>query len=60
MLEEFEESIFGIHYIRRNKDTFIETLGFHGWKYFEKKDLNLLFSIMLAKHGTIQVSEDEQ
>ena len=53
MLDEFEESIFGIHFNRRNRDTFIETLGCNGWKYFEIKDLNELFSIMYAKHGTV-------
>ena len=34
MVEEFEDSIFGVHYTRRNRETFIELLAHHGWRYF--------------------------
>jgi len=52
MMEDFECTVFGTHYNRRNKEQFIEMLATDGWKYFTIKNLNELFSIMLQSHGT--------
>ena len=59
MMEDFEDTVFGVHYNRRNKDTFIEMLATEGWKYFTIHNLNELFSIMLSRHGTVDVPESE-
>ena len=60
MLEEFEDSVFGSQYNRRNREHFIEILATEGWKYFQIKDLNQLFSIMLERHGVVEVTESEE
>ena len=44
--------MFGTHYNRRVRESFIEILAQEGWKYFSVKNLNELFVIMLQKHGT--------
>ena len=55
-MEDFEDSVFGTHYNRRVRDTFIDILAHEGWKYFTVKNLNELFSLMLEKHGTREVT----
>lgn len=47
MVEEFQDNMFGTHYNRRNKETFIEMLGQEGWKYFSIPNLNELFYLTL-------------
>ena len=56
ILEDFEDSVFGTHYNRRVRETFIDILAHEGWKYFTVKNLNELFSLMLEKHGTREVT----
>ena len=58
MMDDFENTIFGYFYNRRNKDQFIEMLATDGWKYFSVANLNELFSIMVKDHPPIDI-EDE-
>jgi len=51
MFEDFEDNVFGTHYNRRQRETFTEKLTQEGWKYFDVKNLNELFSLMLEEHG---------
>ena len=60
MIENFEESIFGEFYNRRNKATFIEMMATQGWAYFSVRYLNEMFAIMLERHGTADVSDDDE
>ncbi len=46
MIEDFCDSIFGEFSNRVHKDQFKSQLAHHGWKYFEKRNLNELFHIM--------------
>lgn len=48
---DFEESIFGLFYNRRARETFVEILAHEGWKYFALKNLNELFFIMKERYG---------
>lgn len=50
-MEDFEDSVFGVFYNRRNRETFVEMLAHEGWKYFQVKNLNELFAIMFEKYG---------
>ena len=59
MQEDFEDTVFGTHYNRRNKDTFIELMANQGWKYFQVKNLNELFSIMLEQFGCDDLSSSD-
>ena len=47
MLDDFQDNMFGTHYNRRYKETFIEMLGAEGWKYFTVPNLNELFYLTL-------------
>ena len=60
-MADFEESIFGVFFNRRAKETFIDIMAHEGWKYFSLIDLNHLFFIMKEKHGIDQneVSDEE-
>ena len=55
-MADFEDSVFGLFYNRRVKETFLEILAHEGWKYFSLVDLNKLFSIMMEKYG---INENE-
>lgn len=59
MQEDFEDTVFGTHYNRRNKDTFIELMAVQGWKYFQVNNLNELFTIMLELHGCDDLSSSD-
>ena len=58
MMDDFENTIFGYFYNRRNKDQFIEMLATEGWKYFSVRNLNELFSIMVKDHPPIDIEEE--
>ena len=60
IMEDFEDNVFGTYANKRTKESFIEALIFHGWKYFDLKNLNELFSLMLKKHGTDEVNSDDE
>ena len=47
IMEDFEDNIFGTYINKLSKEDFIEALVFHGWKYFDLKNLNEFFSLML-------------
>ena len=32
---------------------------FHGWKYFNVKNFNELFSMMVEQYGTVEVDSDD-
>ena len=51
IFEDFEDSVFGVFYNRRPRETFVEMLAVEGWKYFQVKNLNELFALMLQRHG---------
>ena len=59
MMDDFENTIFGYFYNRRNKEQFIEMLATEGWKYFSVKNLNELFSIILKDNPPIDIEEEE-
>ena len=60
IMEDFQDNIFGTYSNKRSKESFVEALAFHGWKYFDLKNLNELFSMMLAKYGTEEVESDDE
>ena len=47
IMSMFENDIFGELHARRNKGHFIDLMTFHGWKYFNLRNFNELFSIMI-------------
>ena len=47
IFEDFEDSVFGVPYNRRHRETFVDMLAVEGWKYFQVKNLNELFALML-------------
>ena len=47
IFEDFEDSVFGVFYNRRPRETFVDMLAVEGWKYFQVKNLNELFALML-------------
>ena len=51
ILEDFEDSVFGVFYNRRPRETFVELMAYEGWKYFQLKNLNELFALMFDKYG---------
>ena len=51
IFERFEDDVFGTHYNRRNRETFIDKLTQEGWKYFLVKNLNELFAITFKELG---------
>mgnify|MGYP001060123789 CR=1 FL=1 len=61
IMDDFEESIFGVFYNRRHRETFVDILAHEGWKYFALQNLNELFFIMKEKYGIDEneVSSDE-
>ena len=34
-------------------------MEYHGWKYFNLRNLNEFFSMMVNEHGTIEVDSDD-
>ena len=58
MMDDFENTIFGLFYNRRNKDQFIEMLATDGWKYFSVQNLNELFSIIVKDHPPLDEVEE--
>ena len=54
MLEDFFDNIFGEYANRTSREQFIQNLAYHGWKYFDLKNLNELFSIMYEKYGAVE------
>ena len=60
MMDDFENTIFGYFYNRRNKEQFIEMLATEGWKYFSVKNLNELFSIILKDNPPIDIEDEVQ
>ena len=49
--------MFGKYSNRVTNQFFIDSLSSHGWKYFEKENLNELFSVMLERCGTAEVPD---
>ena len=45
VIEDFNNSMFGLYSNSVNKDTFQFKLRLDGWKYFDLHNLNELFSI---------------
>ena len=60
IIEDFQDTVFGEFLNRRNRDSFIEMLTQEGWKYFYISNLNELFAVMLERHGTVEISDDEE
>ena len=58
-MEDFEDTVFGTHYNRRNRETFVEMLAHEGWKYFQVKNLNELFALMYEKYGIDEAIDDQ-
>ena len=57
IMEDFEDSVFGAFYNRRNKEQFVEDMTREGWKYFSVKNLNELFSIFAKEHPPVEIVE---